>query len=86
MALPKDRNQDTPHQRACRILRSRAPREVLAEKQRDKLAVLEERLSQLMSQRAFEEEVLAELLGGPGQPSRAVLADEYIDQSERSSS
>lgn len=87
MALPKDRNQDTARQRVCRIMRSRAPLEVLCEKQRAKLAALEERLSLLMSQRAFEEEVLAEMLGGPGhpnqalsshvQPSNAMLADEY---------
>lgn len=62
MALPKDRNQDTPHQRAVRIMHSRAPREQLADKQRAKLAKLEERLATLMSLRAFEEEVLAEIL------------------------
>ena len=84
MALPKDRNQDTAHQRACRIMRSRVPRGVLAEKQRAKLAALEERLARLVSQRAFEEEVLAELLGvrTESNPSRATLADEYSAKSE----
>jgi hypothetical protein len=63
MALSKDRNQDTAYQRAVRIRgHSRAPHEQLVEKQRAKLAKLEERLALLMSQRAFEEEVLAELI------------------------
>jgi hypothetical protein len=62
MPLPNDRRQDTARQRAVRILHSRAPREILAAKQREKLAKLEERLATLMSLRAFEEEVLAELL------------------------
>lgn len=63
MALPKDRNQDTSYQRAVRIRgSSRTPSEQLLAKQQLKLAKLEERLSTLMSLRAFEEEVLAELM------------------------